>query len=304
MTRKGSKIGIQWTIWTLLWAGISLGAAAQEIDRPWGVTALSSGDLIVMETDGRMLRVSPSGKVLAVLERNFRPFLPLDVTTAPRAQGDALWVNVRFRTPQGATFNEIREYSLDGGVIRRGWAAASDSFAGIAVDPQTDTVWLVEAASSEIHRLNADGLRSRKNVSRYRRLVRIPGSGILGALAYDAHGKNLFVADSLEGTVYSVPVDESPPTATRIASGLGEPQSLAVDHENRRLYVADVAGGRIWVLDLDDIDSGPRLFARPRQLRAPVDVTVAVGGILWIADPDANRLFALDSEGEMVRSFR
>ena len=304
MTRKPLRLGTGLLGWILLWVGSSLGLSAQTIDRPWGVAALSSGELIVMETDGRMLRVNPDSEGLKVLKRSFRPFFPIDVTTGARDGGDVLFVNLRFRTPQGAVFNRVTQFSLRGKALREGWMAASDSFAGLAVDAKTETLWLVESGSSEIHMVKAEGLRSGKEVSLYRRLLRLPGVGILGPLAYDDAGQRLFVADSLNGTVYMIPVGTSPATATRIADGLGEPQALAVDHRNQRLYVADVAAPRIWVVDLDDVSAGKELFARPQGLRSPVDLAVTPDGTLWIADPEANRLVALDPNGDLVRTIR
>jgi sugar lactone lactonase YvrE len=74
-----------------------------------------------------------------------------------------------------------------------------------------------------------------------------------------------------------------------------------VDARNRRLYVADPGGKRIWLLDLAAQEPSPRIYSRALELQSPVGITVAPDGIVWVADPRANRLFAIGPEGQVLK---
>lgn len=274
----------------------SLPAAAAATRRPASVGVLAGGDLIVLETDGGLLRVDPESDEPEVLVAQFRPYLMVDMAVAPAGRGrEIVLASLRLLLSGGGQFNRLVEYST-GGERGREWPLASPSlFAGLAVDRAQQMLYVSDAYSGEIHSL----AYGREGAS-LQRLLRLRGVTILGPLALDEGTQRLFAADTVQGTLYAIPLASKVPVL--LAESLGEPAAMAVDRERRQLLVADAAGRRIWRLDLDAEEPTPELFSRAEELRSPVGLAVAPDGKIWVADPRANKLFALGADGGVVQS--
>lgn len=95
------------------------------------------------------------------------------------------------------------------------------------------------------------------------------------------------------------------------AAELGRPSGMAIDNENRFLYVADVQNERIAVFDADnykflryvggpgkeEADDSPATFAKP------TNVAVDADGNLYVADTLNNRIQIFDADGNFVSMF-
>jgi len=92
---------------------------------------------------------------------------------------------------------------------------------------------------------------------------------------------------------------------------LGRPSGMAIDNENRFLYVADVARERIAVFDADTLkflravggpakeeaDDSPATFAKP------TNVAVDGDGNLYVADTLNSRIQMFDADGNFISMF-
>ncbi len=92
------------------------------------------------------------------------------------------------------------------------------------------------------------------------------------------------------------------------ADDLVRPAGLAVDNPLRRLYVADVAGQRIAVFDLDSLKL-LRYFGeikdkdadRTGALTNPNSIAIDPDGLLYITDAVGARIIVYDTDGNFVR---
>jgi sugar lactone lactonase YvrE len=91
---------------------------------------------------------------------------------------------------------------------------------------------------------------------------------------------------------------------------LARPAGMAVDNDLRRLYVADVAGSRLAIFDLDTlkfvryIKSQPPSKEEPHGvLGTPTNIAVDPDGLIYVVDTIPNRVQVFDTDGNYVRGF-
>jgi sugar lactone lactonase YvrE len=102
-----------------------------------------------------------------------------------------------------------------------------------------------------------------------------------------APGGVLYIADALAGIIRIDPVTRK---QTLISRGgfLRTPLGLALDNNNRTLYVADPGGSCIIAIDLRDISQ--RMVSQGGLLITPVALALGPGGTLLCSDPDGSNL--------------
>lgn len=222
---------------------------------------------------------------------------PVDLSVCRLETGEeAIFILFQVREESGEEFNIVRQYTAEGRLVREVGFLTVGYLSAIAVDPTHRRMWLVNGSTGEIQSVLFDELEPIG--TRLTRLVRLGDVGILEVLAYDAATDRLFVADSIKGKLYAV--SPKSPEPAEVGADLGEPQALAIDDERRLLYLVDAAGRRIWRLDLSNANAELELYLKAREFRSPVGLAVASDGIVWIADPKANRLFAIGPDGSIV----
>jgi sugar lactone lactonase YvrE len=96
-----------------------------------------------------------------------------------------------------------------------------------------------------------------------------------------------------------------------ITDGLGEPSMLAIDKENRLLYVSDIKLDQVLVYDADTLKLLRKIgttghnheLTTPGDFAKPTGVAVDSDGNLYVADTLNNRIEIFDADGKFVSAF-
>jgi len=83
----------------------------------------------------------------------------------------------------------------------------------------------------------------------------------------------------------------------------GETAGLAFDPASARLYVADAAGDRIWVLELRPSPMPPKSFAAGHGLSEPRGLALDASGNLWVVNKGNGALLSFDKSGKLLARF-
>jgi DNA-binding beta-propeller fold protein YncE len=133
--------------------------------------------------------------------------------------------------------------------------------------------------------------------------------GLITGLAIDDSDR-LFVADSKMGRV--VVFDAQHRSEGTISEGMANPGGLAIDNENRFLYVADAKLDQVLVYEADPpfkllrkIGTGGKehTLTTPGDFAMPSNVAVDKAGNLYVSDTLNDRIQIFDAEGTFIRTF-
>src|ERR1700685_2018148 len=127
-------------------------------------------------------------------------------------------------------------------------------------------------------------------------------------LAMDDNDR-LFVSDP--GLVRVLVSNAQPQPQDVITDGLVEPGGLALDVENRLLYVADVNQDQVLVYDADTLKLKRKMgtggqkhsLTTPGDFARPAGLAVDQDGNLYVADTLNNRIEIFDGDGKFIRMF-
>lgn len=131
---------------------------------------------------------------------------------------------------------------------------------------------------------------------------------LITGLAID-DADRLFVADAKLHVVQVFDKDHK--LQIRVTEGLNQPVGVAVDNENRHLYVADSEMDQVMVYDLDSFKlirkigtSGKNhTLTGPGQFSRPAGVAVDRDGNLFVVDNFNTRVEVFDADGKFIRTF-
>jgi sugar lactone lactonase YvrE len=128
-------------------------------------------------------------------------------------------------------------------------------------------------------------------------------------LAIDDNDR-LFAADS--GKRHVVVFDKDHKVEGAISDGLVDPGGLAIDNENRLLYVTDAEQDLVLVYDADPPFRLIRKLGKPGtehtstapgEFAKPAGVAVDQDGIVYVSDTWNNRIEEFDADGTFIRTF-
>jgi sugar lactone lactonase YvrE len=93
--------------------------------------------------------------------------------------------------------------------------------------------------------------------------------------------------------------------------GLVDPGGMAIDNENRFLYVADAALDQVFVYDADKLNLIRKIgtadkkhtLTEPGQFSVPTNVAVDADGNLYVTDTYNNRVEVFDADGNFIRQW-
>jgi hypothetical protein len=119
-----------------------------------------------------------------------------------------------------------------------------------------------------------------------------------GFMRFDPASQRLAIPDLKLGRLTVVELGGKEPRVTVAATGLGSPTDVYMHGDT--FYVTDNQGGKVWRIDCPDAHCAPpRVFTRSDQLVNPERLDGATDGTLWIADPGARAVFAIDANGRI-----
>ncbi len=127
-------------------------------------------------------------------------------------------------------------------------------------------------------------------------------------LAMDDNDR-LFVADP--GLRHVLIFDANHKATDVITEGMVEPSMLAIDTQNRLLYVSDITLDQILVYDADTFKLKRKMgttgknheLTTPGDFAKPTGVAVDKEGNLYVADTLNNRIEIFDADGQFIRSW-
>lgn len=120
----------------------------------------------------------------------------------------------------------------------------------------------------------------------------------------------LFLSDS--DLRHVLVFDKQHKTEASISQGIVVPAGLAVDNENRFLYVCDTGLDQVLVFDADPpfkfiraigTRSGKHDLTKPGDFSYPTNAAVDGDGNLFVTDTFNNRVEVFDAEGKFIRTF-
>lgn len=294
--------GIRWTRQVLIFAFLAAASAAGTqagvggLSRPIAIAPLGGpGQVVVLESDGRLVSVSTTKGEVHPLVGSFAPARPIDMATYSGDGGSWIFLTASRTSDKSARSPEMHavlQIDPSGKVVARWNVLGAGALSGVATWPAGKAVFAATSQTGEIIKLQP-GSRSQPT-----RWTALDGVYALGPLAVDPERHTLWTADPIQGALFAVDLETK--RVRRIAAHLGQLLSLVVDEANDRLYMADASGRRIWSLDLKNPEAKPTVFSDDSRFRQPAGVAI-VDGTVWVADRFAGKLFALSKEGKIVR---
>ncbi len=132
--------------------------------------------------------------------------------------------------------------------------------------------------------------------------------GFIVGLALDDNDR-LFVSDSQKHRIMVFTPDHKFETA--FAEGMVNPGGMAIDTENRFLYVADAELDQILVYDADSFKLLRKMgtcckdhaLIEPGEFSKPTNVAVDEDGNLYVTDTWNDRVEVFDPDGKFIRTF-
>jgi sugar lactone lactonase YvrE len=122
-------------------------------------------------------------------------------------------------------------------------------------------------------------------------------------------GDRLFVSDP--GLHHVLVLDSTHKATDVITDGLVQPSGLAIDKENRLLYVSDVELDQVLVYDADTLKLKHKIgttghkheLTSPGDFAKPTGVAVDQEGNLYVCDTLNDRIESFDADGKFIRTF-
>jgi DNA-binding beta-propeller fold protein YncE len=266
---------------------------------PIALAALPSGNVYVLEGDGRMSVLQPRGTPTQLNEicRIPEGYLAADLGAGFVGTEEKFFLSGYRQVFE--QFSWILQECTERDRHGRTWSGFSpDIYAGVAVDHRRNIVYLTTARTSEIRQIDL-GDPTQKSP---RFLLRVRGSLSLGALTIDVGRRQLYAADPLGGKIYAIDLARN--QARELVGRVGSPHALSVDETRQRLFIADSAGQRIWQVQTNETLPQRRAFDFPTALKQPLGLAVGPDGTLWVADFGLRAIFALTPSGQLRHTLR
>lgn len=259
---------------------------------PVGITILSSGLAVILQSDGVLVGFDTrTGKSVGTVYRMPPDYQPVEIAAARLPDGDVLCVPLYLK--DAAASNLLVQHWMSGKDVRTPLPGPGP-FVGVAPDLRNRIVYLTQPSTSSIFTVPL-GVEA----SSAKLLTRLPSSAKPGSAVLDTTREQLIVSDRENGAFYAVDV-KSLKSRTLLALEGAEVRALAFDARQRRVYAADASEEVVWLVDLASTVPRKRIFAALKEFRDPAGVAIDQAGRVWVADEGASAVFVLSVTGDKV----
>lgn len=263
--------------------------AAGSLSNPIALTRLHSGQMVALE-GGRLVWLSRLGHFQR--ETAISPeYEPIDMVSAKAGEHDTVYVTLRSKklisgssAHLGVFYDSHREY--------RPLAGPSAWYGGLARDASNRTLYLCDLNSGQIFRI---GLLDPTLKPTY--ILTIQGK-FVGPIAVNSTGDRLFAVDLALGVVYSADLIHG--QVKSLPGSVGQATAIAFDTATSRLFVADGAGNRIWLYNLNSTHSMPEIFVEGNGLNQPTGLALGNSGSIWVVNKGSGKVLLFDRVGRPI----
>jgi len=173
---------------------------------------------------------------------------------------------------------------------------------GVVVDSK-GTLYVADGKVGAVFMFNTET----KDLTMIKHGVQARFGDIIG-LAIDDSDR-LFVSDTKMHRI--LVFDKNHKVEGTIGEGIIDPTGMAVDNENRFLYVADAALDQVLVYDADKLTPIRKIgtagkghtLTEPGQFSVPTNVALDKDNNLYVSDTYNNRIEIFDADGNFIREF-
>lgn len=173
---------------------------------------------------------------------------------------------------------------------------------GLAVDSK-GTVYIADGKVGAVFMFNTET----KDLTMIKHGVNANFGDIIG-LAIDDSDR-LFISDTKLHRI--LVLDKNHKVEGEISGGLIDPGGMAIDNENRFLYVADAGLDQVLVYDADKLNLIRKIgtagkkhtLTEPGQFSVPTNVAVDADANLYVTDMFNNRVEVFDADGNFIREW-
>ena len=173
---------------------------------------------------------------------------------------------------------------------------------GMAVDSK-GTLYIADGKVGAVFMFNTET----KELTMLKNGVHAHFGDIIGMAMDDSD--RLFVSDTKLHRI--LVFDKDHKVEGSISDGLIDPGGMAIDNENRFLYVADASLDQVLVYDADKLTlirkmgtSGKKhTLTEPGQFAVPTNVAVDADANLYVSDTYNNRIEIFDADGNFIRAW-
>ncbi len=283
--RRGAHFLLLFLIPVVMMAGM----AVLKPIRPVAMVVPGSDVFLVLDEELGVVRILPnptwwSGSVLAKFEPSWQP---VDLASSSAHI---------FVTLAMGTYGSLLQYSIDGR-----WERSFNQptiLTGLAADDASQRLFLSGPSSGYIYVYSWND----PSQNPIKPFVRVPRAASLGPQALDVARSTLFVGDVGSGKIFSIDLSTKR-SRELISSSLGQPAALVFDRIERKLYVADRVGRKIWIVQVDAGNPRATVFAAASAFRSPSALAIGPNKTLWVGDPGAKALFQLSSKGTVLATY-
>lgn len=272
--------------------------------RPLDISLMSSGELLFVDQLRRIYSVAPGSSHPILVACYPHAIDPAEVIGGRQVDVDVSFVTNTLIPGEGKKEDKTRYETRLTHVpnIRRpvsGKPVVFDSdirFLSAAIDPQASKAYL--ATADMLYMADLSRRKPRPDP-----LVPLQTSDQVGWMQFDTKNKRLLLTDSQFGRLYAIELEGEAPKVTMMAEGLGWAADVKIHRETGALYVADSKGKKIWRLKCEQDRCGePEVFARSSEFVTPRSLEVDPDGTVWVSDPQARKIFAIDTKGAIQRT--
>jgi sugar lactone lactonase YvrE len=268
-------------------------ASLAAVGDPVAVAVRSNGEVVVVDRIRGLFVVG--GRTPLHPVSTFGVFEPVDFAPASTG-GDTYFVSLVVRVASDTSFSRLVRYTLAGRKTGEWPLQQGGRIAGVAVDASQQVVYCSDSRSGQVYQLDLN----RPNAA-LTTFATVRDAGSLGSVVFDARGQRLLVADIEKNRILAIRLRDKHVDVLVQDAPFTEPSALALDPDRNRLFVADAARRRLWVVGLT-APMAVTAFAPRESFREPVSIALSPGGAsLWVADRGQRQLTQLSADGRLLR---